>query len=158
MTIRLFFMLSVYRSTERRWTSLLNSAKNTRRCAAAIPDQRPPQLPRWQQPRPPNELICQSLNKPTHTYPSTQPPSHPHIQLNTTGRWEVGGGVDSKSMQLHQLSPIETQEAFGPRFALMFPVSVSVTADDELYQHFLSLSWWSETLTPRRVEGLSPSR
>lgn len=48
---------------------------------------------------------------PTHT--------HTHTQHKTTGRREVGGGVNSKSVQLHQLIPVGIQEAFCRWITLM---------------------------------------
>lgn len=53
------------------------------------------------------------------THSVTNSHTHTHTQHKTTGRREVGGGVNSKSVQLHQLIPVGTQEAFCRWVALM---------------------------------------
>lgn len=53
------------------------------------------------------------------THSVTKSHTHTHTQHKTTGRREVGGGVNSKSVQLHQLIPVGTQEAFCHWITLM---------------------------------------
>lgn len=71
--------------------------------------------------RPPNELICQSLNTThTQTHPLSRRVTHTHTRHKTSRRWQVGGGVCSKWIQLHQLCPTETQTQ-------AFPINDSLT-------------------------------
>lgn len=70
----------------------------------------------------------------------------------------MGGGVNSKSMQLHQMSPIETQEAF--LLLIRFNVSLSASLSQlmAILVAFPVTQLVEQGTDTATVEGLVPSR